>query len=146
MRDVPLRTAVCDACWALLGSVDEDEDEDDPVAVGEVVQALQIPSWSDPRQGGQATCRDCGLPGQWYSTVRHRHVLLEPDPWPLYQVPAGQRWRIASDGTAVNMGRAAPMDECRITHWLVCPARPGPAVSAPHLQTLWHNRRSAASR
>ena len=70
-----------------------------------------------------ATCRDCGEAAYWHRTVRGKWILMEPGPRPVHTVPAGQRWRVAADGTAVNLGSASPTDTCRISHFSVCPGR-----------------------
>lgn len=73
--------------------------------------------------GRPATCRDCGEAAYWHRTVRGKWILMEPGPRPVHTVPAGQRWRVAGDGTAVNLGSASPTDTCRISHFSVCPGR-----------------------
>ncbi|WP_330329035.1 DUF6083 domain-containing protein [Streptomyces sp. NBC_00536] len=72
-----------------------------------------------------ATCRDCGQAAYWHRTVRGKWILIEPGTRPTHTVPAGQRWRVAPDGSAVNLGAASPTDTCRISHFAVCPGREG---------------------
>jgi hypothetical protein len=76
----------------------------------------------DPRSGGETNCRRCGAPAQWHRVEGGRWVLIEPGAYPTASVPAGRRWRIAGDGTAVNLGTAVPSDICRVSHSDVCPA------------------------
>jgi hypothetical protein len=66
--------------------------------------------------------------------------MIEPGAWPTASIPAGRRWRIAGDGTAVGLRAAEPSDTCRITHFDICPANPAP-VQSPVLLSLW--RRNA---
>ncbi|GHG60227.1 DUF6083 domain-containing protein [Streptomyces griseocarneus] len=128
----------------------------EPVLVGEVLGAtadvLRLSSRTgagvpDPwgAGGGGAVCRACGGRAVWHRTVRGRWVLIQAGEWPVAAVPAGRRWRIAGDGTAVRLGAAAaPSDTCRVGHADVCPARPAP-YDAPSLLALWHrNARRAA--
>ncbi|MFD3706147.1 DUF6083 domain-containing protein [Nocardia sp. NPDC058658] len=58
-----------------------------------------------------------------------------------FEDPTGQRWRVAGDGTAVNLGGANPTDECRITHFDVCPAKRAPEDGALLLGVWRGNRR-----
>ncbi|MFC8452766.1 DUF6083 domain-containing protein [Kitasatospora sp. NPDC057223] len=90
------------------------------------------------------TCRHCGAPSLWHPTVHGRWVLIEPGDWPTGSVPTGRRWRIAGDGTAVNLRAANPTDTCRISHFDTCPSSPAPHDS-PTLLSLWnrHARRPA---
>ncbi|MCZ0980409.1 DUF6083 domain-containing protein [Streptomyces diastatochromogenes] len=73
------------------------------------------------------TCDRCGARAEWRRTVRGRWVLLETGELAAGLVPAGRRWRVAGDGTVVNLGSAVPSDTCRVTHFDVCPARPASA-------------------
>jgi hypothetical protein len=70
--------------------------------------------------------------------------MIEPGEVPAGSVPPGRRWRIAGDGTAVNLGAASPSDTCRVCHFDVCPTRPAP-YDSPVLLALWrkHARRGA---
>ncbi|MFI0926076.1 DUF6083 domain-containing protein [Streptomyces sp. NPDC021012] len=83
-------------------------------------------------------CDRCGARAEWRRTVWGRRVLLEPGELTAGLVPAGRRWRVAGDGTAVNLGSAVPSDTCRVTHFDVCPARPAPADS-PVMLALWRS-------
>lgn len=65
--------------------------------------------------------------------------MLEPGGYPTGKIPPGKRWRVAGDGTAVNLGRANPADECRITHFDVCPARRMPD-DGTLLTAIWRQR------
>ncbi|MFF0475280.1 DUF6083 domain-containing protein [Streptomyces sp. NPDC004284] len=91
-----------------------------------------------------AACDRCGARAEWRRTVRGRRLLLEPGELAARLVPAGRRWRVAGDGTAVALGSAVPSDTCRVSHLDVCPARPAPAGS-PVMLALWrsHARRTA---
>ncbi|MFJ5077137.1 DUF6083 domain-containing protein [Streptomyces sp. NPDC088553] len=101
---------------------------------------------SAPRAAGPAgsVCRRCGGRGAWYRTVRGRWIMIEPGEAATAAVPAGRRWRIAGDGTAVNLGSAVPSDTCRVSHFDVCAASPEP-VGSLVLLALWrsHARRIA---
>ncbi|WP_329380061.1 DUF6083 domain-containing protein [Streptomyces sp. NBC_01351] len=77
----------------------------------------------DAREGRPAVCRLCGEAAYWHRTVRGKWLLVEPGEQPCHLVPAGKRWRIAGDGTAVNLGAAMPADTCRVSHFDVCTAR-----------------------
>nr|WSX50946.1 DUF6083 domain-containing protein [Streptomyces sp. NBC_00974] len=91
----------------------------------------------DPRR---TVCRTCGGEAEWHRTERGRWLMIEPGAWPVGCVPAGKRWHIAADGTAVTLGAPAPSDRCRISHFDVCPLGPAPTGS-PVLLALW--RRNA---
>ncbi|MCX4541634.1 DUF6083 domain-containing protein [Streptomyces sp. NBC_01565] len=109
-----------------------------PVLLGHVLaDALAGIGKADVRAGRPATCRACGDPAHWHRTTQGRWVLIQPGDVPHHLVPAGQRWHIAGDGTAVNLGRAAPDDTCRITHFAVCPL--GAPPQAPYLLRLWRH-------
>ncbi|MFE9636537.1 DUF6083 domain-containing protein [Streptomyces sp. NPDC006463] len=75
---------------------------------------------SDAREGTPATCRHCGEAAYWHKTVRGKWILIQPGETPCHLVPAGKRWRIAGDGTAVNLGASLPSDTCRVSHFDVC--------------------------
>ncbi|WP_328943650.1 DUF6083 domain-containing protein [Streptomyces sp. NBC_00250] len=107
----------------------------------------------EPRSGGgvpgaarsaAAVCRRCGARAEWHRTVRGRWIMIEPGELATTAVPAGSRWRVAGDGTAVNLGSAVPSDTCRVSHFDVCAAGPEP-VGSPALLALWrgHARRIA---
>ncbi|MEV0260009.1 DUF6083 domain-containing protein [Streptomyces sp. NPDC050617] len=104
--------------------------------------ATPVPMAGGPR--ARTACNRCGGAAAWHRTVRGRWILMEPGAWPLTVIPAGKRWRIAGDGTAVNLGSTVPSDTCRISHFDICPARPAPTGSAA-LLTLWrrNSRRGA---
>ncbi|MBT2472957.1 hypothetical protein J7E97_35195 [Streptomyces sp. ISL-66] len=91
----------------------------------------------DPRR---TVCRTCGGDAEWHRTVLGRWLMIEPGAWPVGCVPAGKRWHIAADGTAVTLAAPAPYDRCRISHFDVCPLAPAPTGS-PVLLALW--RRNA---
>ncbi len=86
--------------------------------------------------GRDATCRRCGAPSSWHPTVHGKWILIEPGAWPTGAVPVGKRWRIAGDGTAVNLRAANPSDTCRISHFDTCPDQ-SPPDDSPVLLTLW---------
>ncbi|MER5205209.1 DUF6083 domain-containing protein [Streptomyces sp. NPDC002825] len=110
-----------------------------PSAAGRETAASAVPGTPST-----AVCDRCGARAEWHRTVRGRWVMIEPAEQTARLVPAGRRWRIAGDGTAVNLGSAVPSDTCRVSHFDVCPARPAPADS-PVLLALWrsHARRTA---
>ncbi|MGR6998678.1 DUF6083 domain-containing protein [Yinghuangia aomiensis] len=125
-----------------------------PVALAEVlavtVDSLLVSDRAerpvpDPRTVGGTACQACGGPASWHRTVRGRWMLVEPGAWPTHHIPVGKRWRIAGDGTAVNLGPSLPADTCRISHFDVCPSRPAPADSSV-LLALWrqHTGRTGA--
>ncbi|MFD3530994.1 DUF6083 domain-containing protein [Streptomyces sp. NPDC058664] len=93
---------------------------------------------------GGAVCGRCGASARWHRTVRGRWVLIEPGELTTRAVPAGSRWRVAGDGTAVGLGSAVPSGTCRVSHFDVCAANPEP-VGSPVLLALWrgHARRFA---
>ncbi|MFE9256116.1 DUF6083 domain-containing protein [Streptomyces sp. NPDC006879] len=97
----------------------------------------------DGRRASAAVCGGCGANALWHRTVRGRWIMMEPGDWPVAAVPAGKRWRIAGDGTAVNLGSSRPSDTCRISHFDVCPDRPAP-VGSPVMLARW--RRNAGGR
>jgi hypothetical protein len=76
----------------------------------------------DPRPGGDTSCRSCGAMAEWHRTENGRWVLIEPGAFPAASIPAGKRWRVAGDGTAVNLGCAVPSDICRVSHADLCTA------------------------
>jgi Family of unknown function (DUF6083) len=76
----------------------------------------------EPRSGGETSCRSCGATVEWHRTEHGRWVLIEPGGFPIASVSAGKGWRIAGDGTAVNLGSAVPSDICRVGHVDVCTA------------------------
>lgn len=150
-----LDLSLCAACeLAGVGHPDRE-----PVLVGEVLagtaealaRAADRPAWSVPsvrpeapagavRDPRRTVCRTCGSEAEWRRTVRGRWLMIEPGAWPVGSVPAGKRWHIAADGTAVTLGAPAPSDRCRISHFDVCPLAPAPTGS-PVLLALW--RRNA---
>lgn len=87
-----------------------------------------------------AHCRKCGGRGTWHRTVHNRWMIMQPGAYPVGPVPVGKRWRVAGDGSAVNLRDSHPSDTCRISHFDVCPAGPAPVGSA-FLLSLW--RRNA---
>ncbi|MGR8009680.1 DUF6083 domain-containing protein [Streptomyces hypolithicus] len=105
-------------------------DDREPVLLAEVLavaavelkraaaRAAPVP---DPRDARTTVCKRCGAQASWYPTVRGRWILIEPGERPAGAVPAGRRWRIAGDGTAVNIGWSSPADTCRISHFDLCP-------------------------
>ncbi|MFE2493809.1 DUF6083 domain-containing protein [Streptomyces scopuliridis] len=118
----------------------------DPVLLGDVLatasDALAYADRTgrtvpDARTAGGTTCDACGAEAEWRRTIRGRWILIEPGDWPIAPIPPGKRWRIAGDGTAVNLGRASPSDTCRISHFDVCPTNPSPSDS-PTMLALWH--------
>ncbi|WP_329118361.1 DUF6083 domain-containing protein [Streptomyces sp. NBC_01353] len=145
---------LCDDCW---GSVDvpaaREPDCREPVLLSDVLagaaDALAHAARTgravpDARSTGSTTCDTCGGQATWHRTVRGRWIMIEPGELPVGSVPPGKRWRIAGDGTAVNLGPASPSDTCRVCHFDVCPTRPAP-LDSPVLLALWrkHARRGA---
>lgn len=80
------------------------------------------PPEPDAREGRPTVCRRCGEAAYWHQTVRGKWILIQPGEAPCNLVPVGKRWRIARDGTAVNLGASAPTDTCRVSHFDVCSA------------------------
>jgi hypothetical protein len=114
-------------------------------ALGTVLDGIRFAartsiSVAGPTAGPSSACDRCGSAAEWHLTVRGRWIMIEPGAWPTGSIPAGRRWRIAGDGTAVNLRSAEPSDTCRITHFDICPANPAP-VESPVLLSLW--RRNA---
>ncbi|MGW6395331.1 DUF6083 domain-containing protein [Streptomyces sp. NPDC055103] len=158
----------CEACgapygiWvaslgmALCGSCEQagsDRPAREPVLVGDVLAGMTeavtraartgraVP---DARKPSHATCSACGAGAEWHRTVRGRWVMIEPGELSVRAVPAGRRWRVAGDGTAVGLGPAVPSDTCRVSHTDVCPGRPAPTGS-PVLLALWRGHARRAS-
>ncbi|MFJ4922145.1 DUF6083 domain-containing protein [Streptomyces sp. NPDC088725] len=101
-----------------------------------VPEAPGVPGVPEQRSSGTTSCKSCGRVVIWHRTVNGRWIMIEPGDWLVGSIPAGKRWRIAGDGTAVSLGRASPSDTCRICHFDVCPSGPAPANS-PSLLLLW---------
>ncbi|OON82552.1 DUF6083 domain-containing protein [Streptomyces tsukubensis] len=106
----------------------------EPVLLGEVLasaalelagasRAAASPSGTRTADSSSTTCRMCGAPARWHRTPRGRWILMEPGDRPTGSVPAGRRWRIAGDGTAVYLASSLPSDTCRVSHFDFCPAR-----------------------
>jgi hypothetical protein len=136
-RPVPLRTVACDACWD--EAVHFPDREPERLDVELTMAQLKVGATQDPVVGTPATCKDCGAPCAWHRTLRGRWLLIEPGGYPTEKVPPGKRWRVSGDGTAVNLGHANPSDQCRITHFDVCPAKPAP-TDGPLLLAIWRDR------
>ncbi|MFJ4874402.1 DUF6083 domain-containing protein [Streptomyces sp. NPDC088745] len=126
-----LGRAVCAACEKGSGGRE-------PVVLAEVLAnaaielgsaARQLRAVPDPRTSGGTFCKRCGAAAEWHRTVRGKWILIEPGERVVGSVPAGKRWRIAGDGTAVNLGSSIPTDTCRISHFDLCPARSAAAVA-----------------
>ena len=139
-RPVPLRTVACDDCWD--NAVHFPDREPEQIDVEWTVEQLRPGPVADPRDGGGTTCKECGAACTWHRTERGRWLLLEPGGYPTDKIPPGKRWRVAGDGTAVNLGSANPSDECRITHFDVCPAKRAPDDGSL-LLAIWRQRRQA---
>ncbi len=139
-RPVPLHTVACDACWG--DAVHFPDREPEPPNVELVMEQLRSAPVPDPAQGTPASCKDCGASCSWHRTEHGRWLLMEPGGYPLEKIPLGKRWRVAGDGTAVNLHWANPTDECRITHFDVCPAKPAPCDGSL-LLAIWRQRRRA---
>lgn len=109
---------------------------------GLIPEARSVGSVPDAGRPGASVCGRCGARAEWHRTVRGRWIMIEPGALRAAAVPAGSRWRVAGDGTAVNLGSAVPSDTCRISHFDVCPVGPEP-VGSPVLLALWrgHARR-----
>jgi hypothetical protein len=141
-RPVPLRTVACDSCWQ--DAVNFPDREPERIDVALVAEQLRPGPIADPRKGNATTCKDCGAACAWHRTERGHWLLLEPGGYPTDKVPPGRRWRVSGDGTAVNLGAANPTDECRITHFDVCPAKRAPDDGSL-LLAIWRQRRQARS-
>lgn len=98
----------------------------------------------DDRTPAGSSCRRCDAPAAWHRTTGGSWILIEPGTFPVTHLPPGKRWRIAGDGTAVNLGGAVPADLCRISHFDVCPGNPAPAGSLTLLSLWWRNARHRA--
>lgn len=143
-RDVPLRTQVCDACWAKATTEPSSPAEREPERIDpeQFLDQLADP-WSprsDAREGTSGSCSRCGAQANWHKTVNGHWILMEVDSFPTRLIAPGHRWRIGGDGTAINLGRANPSDTVRVSHFDACPSRPAPGHS-PMLLTLWQGRR-----
>ncbi|MFD3512542.1 DUF6083 domain-containing protein [Streptomyces sp. NPDC058657] len=132
-----LGRSVCTACERGHGG-------HEPVLLAEVLAstaielgsaARQLRAVPDPRSPAGTACKRCGASAEWHRTVRGKWILIEPGERAVGSVPAGKRWRIAGDGTAVNLGSAIPADTCRISHFDLCPARSSPSASASSSST-----------
>ncbi|MFF3623586.1 DUF6083 domain-containing protein [Streptomyces sp. NPDC002467] len=88
-----------------------------------LVTVVRQPQPQSQPEGRPAVCRLCGEAAYWHRTVWGKWLLVQPGERPCHLVPAGRRWRIAGDGTAVNLGASLPSDTCRVSHFDVCPAR-----------------------
>lgn len=142
-RPVPLRTVTCDDCWDKANQFPEREPETPDVEL--VVDQLRVAPSVDPREGSASPCKYCDREYAWHRTLNGRWLMLEPGGYPTSKVPPGKRWRVAGDGTAVNLGGANPTDECRITHFDVCPTRRAPE-DGTFLLSVWRaNRREWAA-
>ncbi|GJF30944.1 hypothetical protein KNE206_36440 [Kitasatospora sp. NE20-6] len=92
------------------------------------------PAEGDAVQGRPTVCRACGAAARLHRTVHGRWMLVEPGQHPTLLVPPGHRWRVAGDGTVVNLRDAVPSDHCRLGHRDVCPA--GPVPQDPYLRSV----------
>lgn len=72
-----------------------------------------------------AACPDCGWAQQLRRTAPDRWILLELDPLPSAEVPAGQQWLLTNDGWATTgpEGEPLPLGYCYIAHRHVCSSR-----------------------
>ncbi len=143
-RPVPLRTIACDACWDKAVQFPEREPERPDVEL--VADQLRTAPTISPKEGSPSSCKYCGTECFWHRTLHGRWLLLEPGSYPLSKIPPGKRWRVAGDGTAVNLGAANPTDECRITHFDVCPAKRAPEDGTLLLAVWRENRRDWMAR
>ncbi|MFJ4850686.1 MULTISPECIES: DUF6083 domain-containing protein [unclassified Streptomyces] len=98
----------------------------------------------DPAAGTATTCARCGRAALWHRTTGGRWIMIEPGERLTAAVPAGRRWRVAGDGTAVDLRSAVPSDTCRISHFDVCPAGP-PPVASPVVPAQWRRRGTGLS-
>ncbi|WP_425296790.1 DUF6083 domain-containing protein [Nocardia cyriacigeorgica] len=111
-RPVPLRTVACEECWDKAAQFPEREPERPDVEL--VADQLRTAPVVDPREGSPTFCKYCDTEALWHRTLHGRWILLEYGAYPTFQIPPGKRWRVAGDGTAVNLGGANPTDECRM--------------------------------
>lgn len=123
-----LRITVCERCERTGGTAPGP----DPVSLGELLPDVLSLLGSLPQQPapGRGRCRRCGTPAEWWRTARGRWVLLEPGERSSASVPAGSRWRVTADGTAVRLTGDAVGRVCRVTHWGVCVADSGAGTAA----------------
>ncbi|MFI6447246.1 DUF6083 domain-containing protein [Kitasatospora sp. NPDC050543] len=111
---------------ALLGAIDE---------LGRAGRLLPLQRTSGtpaPVRTSGTVCRNCGARADWHRTPRGGWILIEPGSRPTSAVRPGHRWRIAGDGTAVNLGSASPSDTCRISHFDICPGPTRPLSPSAH--------------
>ncbi|WP_174552591.1 DUF6083 domain-containing protein [Nocardia speluncae] len=123
-RPVPMRTVTCDQCWD--EAVKFPDREPEKLDLELTVDQLRVAPVADAREGTPTACKHCETECSWHRTRNGRWLLMEPGFYPTAKIPPGKRWRVAGDGTAINLGGANPTDECRITHFDVCPARRAP--------------------
>ncbi|WP_241661854.1 MULTISPECIES: DUF6083 domain-containing protein [Streptomyces] len=105
-------------------------------------RSLRIAPYSASRLlrcGLSTSCRECGNPVECYLGADDRLVRLHPHELPVAGVPESYRWHV-SRGIAHPAGDGSSW--CRLTHDLLCPARPAP-TAAPQLSGL---RRALALR
>lgn len=91
------------------------------------------------RCGQTTSCRECSNPVECYLGAGDRLVRLHSHELPVVGVPESCRWHV-SRGIAHPAGDGSSW--CRLTHDLLCPARPAP-TAAPQLSGL---RRTLALR
>ncbi|MEU0083563.1 DUF6083 domain-containing protein [Streptomyces sp. NPDC006274] len=133
--DAGRRSALCTPC-ELAGPTARD-----PLRLGDILAATGdaltfVARTATAPQRGRTACRECGAPAEWYRTTGGRWMLMEPGAQTTASVPPGRRWRVAGDGTAVNLRGAAPSGNCRVSHFDVCPAHTAPPDTTT-LLTLW---------
>jgi len=139
VRPVPLKTVACDACWTQASAGFPSREPERP-DYGLVLGQIQAGSGA----GNGATCRYCGAHGTWHRTERGSWMIIEPGNYPTGQIPAGKRWRVAGDGTAVNLRRGNPADVCRISHFDVCPSKSAPS-DGKLLLAIWRQHHAGMS-
>lgn len=129
--DAGRRSALCTSCERAGPPTRE------PVRLGDILTvtggALRFTA-PDHTRHRPTTCRYCDATAEWHRTTGGRWILMEPGTFPVRSVPAGRRWHIAGDGTAVALRAAAPSDTCRVSHFDVCPAlsaSPAPRRCSP---------------
>lgn len=83
--------------------------------------------------GALAQCDVCGMGVRRHCDTEGNTVELDPREAPVGLVPAGLRWYVAGDGTAINLGAAGP-ESVRVRHHDACHS---PRADLATLRALW---------
>lgn len=131
-----LQLPVCENCFRSAKEAEPVEPASLHVAFDEFRKniARTVEAGVSPPAGH--SCRDCGAPIGWYTTVNGKWIPMEPAHYPVSEIPPTHRWEIVHGDTASHM-RGIPEDgQCRICHFDVCPHRAEPPES-PRLRQVW---------